>query len=437
MINMFGTDGIRGEYGTFLTCGVAYQLGTSLADLCAEGGIIVVGRDTRLSGGALLNAFISGVEDNGGVAVNIGILPTNAVAHFTRKLGADYGVMISASHNPPTDNGLKVFDKYGVKLCEKKQQEVSSVMEKLTVNYNEEVVRARAPFENIGETYVRDIYRKIPVDLDGIKLSLDCCYGASFEVARKLFALTKADLTVYCGFNDGSQINVSSGATHPEYLIEKLAQNNSQLGFAFDGDADRLSVFEKGKQVDNTAVFYCLIKYYTEHNMLSRGAVVGTVLTNSGLEKAIAKLGLTLMRSAVGDEKIFQLMTAKGVNLGGEESGHYLLSDYATSSDALINALMVSQIYKEKGSLVEYAKELRLLPVHTRNVKIAPEQVQILKEKDAFAQISENFSAGNPQLRLVLRPSGTEPVVRIFVEGDAENPDKMLDDVTNILNGYC
>lgn len=431
-MNFFGTDGIRGRYGVDIDDGIAYNLGKALINSENNEGIVVVGRDTRISGKRLLNALAQGVYDNGGNVVNVGILPTNAVAHFVRKIGADYGVMVSASHNPPCDNGLKVFDNFGVKLCEKKQIRISKLMEN-KINY---VATSVIPevFVGVGETYVSDLSQAVKVDLHNISVSLDVCYGASYVVATNLFSSLGAKVVTYCGFNRGKEINVNCGATKPQFLLEKLKEKTTDLGFAFDGDADRLAVFEKGKFVDNSNVFYALAKYYQEKGYLSRGAVVGTVLTNFGVEQALLSQGIKLMRSSVGDEKIFQLMSSNGVNLGGEESGHYLLSDYATSSDALLNALMVSKIYVEKGSIIDYTKELTLLPVTKLDLTLSGVQYEKLKILGLNA-LQETYQKLYPSVRIVLRLSGTENIARIFIEGDTIIAEKICQELKNKLLG--
>jgi Phosphomannomutase len=416
MDNIFGTDGIRGVFGAELNCGSAYLLGAALCGADGDSPVVVVGRDTRPSGEELMRALAKGVHDNGGYVINIGILPTNAVAYFTRKMGCDFGVMISASHNPPEYNGLKVFDRYGVKLCEKKQREISAFMEDREVSDAEgaEV----CAFDSAGKLYCDYIENLIMPDLKGLKISLDCCYGSCYDVASSVFAKTGAALHVYCGFNRGELINKDCGATHTEFLEKMMRSNGCELGFAFDGDCDRVAVLERGRTLDNDRLLFALAKYMSENGMLRKDMVVGTVLTNRGVEMALNGLNLRLLRSDVGDANVFHLMSKKGVNLGGERSGHFLLSDFATGSDALLNALFFAKIYREKGSLFDYTAGYKNVPCREKSINVTPQQLKSMKNSSYFEKVAGEVRALFGGVKLVLRASGTEPKVRIYIEGE-------------------
>ena len=415
-MNYFGTDGIRGTYGSTLKDSTAFLLGKSLASL-GDCPIIVIARDTRLSGDNLFTALAQGVYSGGGNVINLGILPTNSVGHFVRKLGGDYGVMITASHNPPDDNGLKVFDRYGVKLCESKQLVVSRMMDGLK-NERAEVSKIYEPvFYDIENIYCDDMLRAVDVKLPHIKVALDCCYGASYRVAPLVFSKAGADVTAFCNQNNGANVNVGCGATNPQFLLDKLKLGNYQLGFAFDGDADRLAVYEGTELVPNNRVFYAFAKYLHEKGALHKGTVCGTVLTNGGVELALNKLGITLVRSSVGDTNVFNRMVEDSLNFGGEESGHYLLCDYATSSDAIVNALFVCKIYAEKGSLLKYTAECCDKPCATANIPITRANQRLTTNQSLTATISR-INALYPTCRIVLRKSGTENAVRAYLEGD-------------------
>ena len=418
-MNYFGTDGIRGTYGSTLKDSTAFLLGKSLATL-GDCPIIVVARDTRLSGDNLFTALSQGVYSGGGNVINLGILPTNSVGHFVRKLGGDYGVMITASHNPPCDNGLKVFDRYGVKLCQSKQIVVSRMMDGL-VNVRAEVNKIYEPvFYDIENIYCDDMLRAVDVKLPFIKVALDCCYGASYRVAPLAFSKAGADVTAFCNQCNGASVNVGCGATNQQYLLDKLKQGNYQLGFAFDGDADRLAVYEGTELVPNNRVFYAFAKYLHEKGKLHKNTVCGTVLTNGGVEQALNKLGITLVRASVGDTNVFNKMVEDSLNFGGEESGHYLLCDYATSSDAIVNALFVCKIYAEKGSLLSYTAECCDAPCATANIPITRENQRLTTDKSLTSTVSR-ITALYPTCRIVLRKSGTENAVRAYLEGDQAN----------------
>ena len=415
-MNLFGTDGIRGTYGSTLSDGAAFLLGKSLAFL-GDCPIVVIARDTRLSGENIFSALTHGVYAGGGNVINLGILPTNAVGHFVRKLGADYGVMITASHNPPNDNGLKVFDRYGVKMCASKQDVISKMMaslkeEKLAPSKVYEPV-----FYDIDNIYCEDVLRLVDVDLSKINVALDCCYGASYKVASLVFSKAGANVASFNNSKRGDKINVDCGATHPEYLLERMQSGKYHLGFSFDGDADRLTVYEGKSIIPNNRVFYAIAKYLKQSGKLLNNAVCGTVLTNGGLEKSLNSIGVRLERTDVGDTNVFQGMVKAGLNFGGEESGHYLLCDYATTSDALINALFVCKIYKETGSILKYSAECVDSPSQSVNIDIT-ENIAKLATRDSLELTATRIRTLYPDCRVVLRKSGTENKIRAYVEGD-------------------
>ncbi len=414
----FGTDGIRGTYGSTIDDGTAYLLGRSLAlvggDDCP---IVVIARDTRASGEKLSGALAAGVYEGGGNVINLGILPTNAVAHFTRKFGADFGVMVTASHNPPCDNGLKVFDRYGVKLCGRQQKVVSALMD--AVPMPDKVPHVCEPvFYDIDNVYRDDVVRAVGANLADMSVALDCCYGASYRAASAVFGAAGANVTVFNAKPCGEKINVECGATCPQNLLQLVARCKDlpQLSFAFDGDCDRLLVAEGDKIVPNGKVYFAICRYLSETGKLVGNAAVGTILTNGGVEQSLNRRGIKLVRTDVGDQNVFAAMAKRGLNFGGEESGHYLLTDYATSSDALINALFVANIYKQCGSLFEYTSECDETPSVLQSVVVG----------DAFdtltaavlADESQRVQRLYPDCRLVLRKSGTERKLRIYAEGE-------------------
>lgn len=424
MRNYFGTDGIRGEYGKTVNDDIAFKLGAALSE---GGGVIVIGRDTRPSGESLLAAFAQGVWGEGGNLINLGILPTNAAAFFTRKTGADYGVMISASHNPPGDNGLKVFDKYGVKLCEAGQRTVSQkIDEKENYSGLESLVEVWKEAEDI---YLDDLANKFD-SLSGLFVTLDLAHGAAYSAAPKIFRRLGATVTKLNASPEGDKINAGCGATNAEFLRKNTPVG---LGFAYDGDADRLSVVENGSVVDNNRVFFAIAKYMEEAKLLSRGVVAGTVLTNAGLERALDKIGLKLSRAEVGDVKIAERMNELGINLGGEESGHYLVYDYATSSDAVINSLLIASIVKKVGAIKDYTKELSLVKVSRLNIMVTPEEKRFISGSGLIEKNSVKLQALYPEARTVIRLSGTEPKLRIFVESDTE-AGRIMEHARSLIN---
>lgn len=415
-MNFFGTDGIRGTYGSTINDGTAFLLGKSLALLGGDCPIVLVCRDTRISGEKLFNALSQGVYAGGGNVINLGILPTNAVGHFVRKMGGDYGVMITASHNPPEDNGLKVFDRYGVKLCQSKQNVVSRMMNSLAQSVPQLTKICEPVFYDIENIYCDDVLKAVNANLFGMKIAVDCCYGASFKVARMLFSKAGATVATFCDKNCGKQINDGCGATHTEFLQSKLT-DEFHFGFAFDGDADRLAVFENKKVVSNDKIFYAIAKYLKQNGLLHGNAVCGTTLTNGGVERALNNLGVQLLRSDVGDVNVFNMMVKHNLNFGGENSGHYLLSDFAIGSDALVNALFVAKIRNEVGSLEEYCRECEEIPSVAISLPLS-ERTERLAETEGLQRTLKRISTLYPDCRMVLRKSGTERKVRAYAEGD-------------------
>ena len=325
--------------------------------------------------------------------------------------------MITASHNPPNDNGLKVFDRYGVKLCSAKQKVVSAMMSGQDVSNFAPQTTFEPVFYDIQNIYAEDVTRGLDVNLEGLRIALDCCYGASYRVATKVFERVGASVTPFCDTLCGDKINVNCGATHTEFLQSKLVGGNYQLGFAFDGDCDRVAVFEGEKFVPNNKVFYAICKYLKEKGTLKKDTVVGTVLTNGGVERALKNIGIALLRSDVGDTNVFNLMAKNGLNFGGEESGHYLMTDYATTADGIINALFVAKIYREKGSIFQYARECADLPYLSKSIPLTDKNTSLATEQ-SLQQIVEQLKQLYPDCRMVLRKSGTEPKIRAYIEGE-------------------
>lgn len=417
-MNLFGTDGIRGKFGQELTLNVTYSLGRVLAEE-QKGVIVVVGRDTRTSGESLLSVLSKGIFDHGGQVINLGVVPTNAVAHYVLKTGADFGVMISASHNPPEYNGLKVFDKYGVKICLSKQKEFSQKILQTEVILS--AIQDVMPiFEGSEKHYIDYVKEKIPVDCKGLSVALDCCYGSAYKLAKEIFLESNARVTAYCDFDKGQLINLDCGATCPEFLAEQMEGNGCKLGFAFDGDADRLAVFEGSQYLTPDRVLYAFAKHFHQTSTLAKNTVVGTIMTDGGLEKSLKEIGVQLVRTDVGDGNIFDEMTANGYVLGGENSGHYLLGNYATGSDAIINALLVTKIYLQHGSIMQYTSEYQPFCRIEKSLLLPKHILRRLQEENSLEEVKKTVSQSYPTVKTVARFSGTEPKIRLMTEASTK-----------------
>ena len=419
MGKLFGTDGIRGIYGKNLTNATAYLLGRTLTEAEPNRApLIVTGRDTRPSGKSLEGSFCYGVTSAGGQVLNLGILPVNAVSYYTRSFGADYGVMFSASHNPPEYNGLKVFDAFGLKLCAEKEKALEMRMNRAEVSISEGFRCGNIPFENIAQNYAEILTADV-CDLSELFIVADCAFGSAFSVAERAFSLKNARAICRNNENRGDRINRQCGATFPEFLKTQMPQGYD-LGFAFDGDADRCVVLQGNRILDGNRLLYLIAKYLHETGRLHSQTVVGTVLTNGGVERALATQGLTLHRADVGDKNVFAALTSQKTTFGGEESGHYLFADRFSCSDGIYTALITAQIYKEKGDLFEYSKEFRPIPSVQKNLPMSPSVLEQWNREGFFPNLTEALLQRFPTTKILVRASGTEPQVRIFAESEDE-----------------
>ena len=430
MRKLFGTDGVRGVANLEpMTSETAMQLGRAAAHIFmrrAGRHQIVIGKDTRLSGYMLEAALISGLCSMGVDVLLVGPMPTPAIAFLTRSLRADAGVVISASHNPYQDNGIKFFSSDGFKLPD----EVESRIEQLIVS--NEIHHLRPTADAIGKAfriddaegrYIEFVKRSLPKDLDfqGMKLVVDCANGAAYKVAPAVLRELGAKVEVLCDKPDGMNINAGCGAVHPEQLQDAVRSHGADLGIALDGDADRaIFVCEQGKIVDGDHVMAALALDLNARGGLAKRTVVGTVMSNFGLELAMGKAGIELLRTPVGDRYLMERMLADGYNFGGEQSGHFIFLDHNTTGDGLISALQILSLMKRtQKPLSELAKAMTAVPQVLVNVKV--------KEKCDLAglpDIRQAIEAGEQRLngtgRILVRYSGTEPVLRIMVEGERD-----------------
>lgn len=404
----FGTDGIRGVAGIELSEDLAFRCGFALSRLAKEG-LFVLGRDTRDSGEWLAEAIASGITLGGGSVVYGKVLPTPAVARSVISLGADFGIVISASHNPPHYNGIKLFDRNGRKLNAPLERKIEEFMQDAPAFCSGYPLHADA---SIGDYYVNHILQENH-DLRGIKIVLDSANGSASGYAKRIFVLSGAEVISFNDKGDGSLINYHSGSNYPQFLQRKVLKYNADLGLAFDGDADRvIAVDEKGKVVDGDGILYALANYFHKQNMLAKNTLVTTVMTNSAYEKAAKKSGINMIRTCVGDHNVCLEMQKGGYFLGGEQSGHIILSDIGTG-DGIYAGLLLTSIVKEEGKL-SMINNITPLPQVFRNIKTL--------DKSLPDSAKENAECWNEVLckkgigRVLLRASGTEPLIRIMVE---------------------
>jgi phosphoglucosamine mutase len=421
---LFGTDGIRGEAGRFpLDATTVKTIGFSLASHLAETikePVIVIGRDTRESGEWLEQALIEGATHAGVKCLSAGVITTPGVAYLTRHLKAHAGVVISASHNPYQDNGIKIFSPSGQKIDDALERQIESDIEKGFPNIESKNPSPKA-FASLRNDYLDFLTNEIANDLSlhGLTLVVDCANGASTEFAPKLFEALGARVIAINANPDGRNINLNSGSLHIESLMEAVAKENADLGVAFDGDADRaLFVDEKDGFVDGDATLWVLANHLRSHGQLKDDTVVATVMSNIGLEIAFRAVGIKLVRTDVGDKYVLDELLSRGVSLGGEQSGHIILPALSLAGDGMITALCLLRALRESGQTLTAATAgFQQYPQILVNVRVR-EKVpldQIPAVDAAVRGVEERLSHKG---RLLLRYSGTEPLARVMIEGE-------------------
>lgn len=431
MRKLFGTDGVRGVANLEpITTETAMKLGRAAGYLFAKRSgrhQIVIGKDTRLSGYMLESALTSGICSMGVDVLLVGPMPTPAIAFLARSLRADAGVMISASHNPYQDNGIKFFSGDGFKLPDA----FETRMEELILS--DEILHIRPTADAIGKAYRIDdaegryiefVKRSLHKDTDfeGMKVVVDCANGAAYKVSPSVLRELGATVKVIANRPDGKNINESCGAVHPQRLQEAVRRHKADLGIAHDGDADRaVFVCERGALVDGDHIMAALALDLKTRGLLAHHTLVGTVMSNFGLELAMDKAGITLVRTPVGDRYILERMLANGYNFGGEQSGHIIFLDHNTTGDGLISALQVLSLMTRSGRpLSELARCMTPVPQVLLNVPVREK-----KDLASVPEIQRAIQAGEARLsgtgRILVRYSGTEPVLRIMVEGERDS----------------
>lgn len=418
----FGTDGIRGKYGDNLDVALAYKTGLALSSYFGSGECFI-GRDTRVSGPDIEKALISGLNDGGINAVKLGILPTPAVAYLTKKHGGVCGIMISASHNPPEYNGIKIFDGSGVKLNEEQEGSIEYYIDHVSP-LKDKKGQCRE-FDSPDKEYIDYVSSIVDVDFTGLNVWLDCGYGASSTVAKAVFERLGANVTIENYKLRGEKINAGCGALYPYYVKNSMAGTDTKLGFSFDGDADRLAVVYDGEILDGDTVLYNISK----DMKLTDNVVVGTILSNLALEQQLLADGKRLVRTPVGDKYICDLMFKKEYRLGGEQSGHYIIYPASTTGDGILSAIFFARaIYKNKKLKSPF--KLDLCPQKAISEYADP---VIMYNKDMQALIEEYSAKLEGKGRLIVRMSGTEPKVRVMVECKEA---KVVDDVLAVFKKF-
>jgi len=420
----FGTDGIRGRVGESpMTAEFALRLASAAARVLApDGGSVVIGKDTRVSGYMLESALEAGFVAAGMDVLLLGPLPTPGIAHLTKAHGADLGVVISASHNPFYDNGIKFFDGEGSKLPDAVEEQIEACLDQPAITRDSSSLGKARRVDSAGEDYQRFCLSTVPDDLrlDDLKIVLDCSHGAGYKVAPRVMAALGAEIIPIGCSPNGKNINDGCGTTSPEFLTVTVKAIGADLGIAFDGDGDRvLMVDGDGNLVDGDQLLYVLAAAGHAAGTLN-GPVVGTSMTNLGLERALAEIGIEFRRADVGDRYVLAMLNETGGRLGGETSGHLLCLDKTTTGDGLISALQVLCVIVKTGkSLGELTRGMPRFPHTLINVR-TPERVDVEQSADMQAAIRDIENKLADRGRVLVRASGTEPVVRVMVEGEDE-----------------
>lgn len=423
----FGTDGVRGVANRELTPELAFRIGRCGAHVLAKDAKkpkVVIGRDPRISGQMLEAALVAGLLSIGAEVIRLGVITTPGVAYLTRALGADAGVVISASHNPVADNGIKFFGPDGFKLSDDMEAAIEQLLDepedRLPRPVGGDVGRVE-DFLQGGQKYLQYLKTTVNTRFEGLRIVLDCANGAASFLAPQLFVDLGAEVTTIAATPNGVNINEGCGSTHPERLQEEVVRQKADLGLAFDGDADRvIAVDEKGNVVDGDFIMAILAKALKERGALKGDAVVATVMSNIGFHRALEEMGLRVEVTAVGDRHVMEAMRKGGYNLGGEQSGHIILLDYATTGDGLLTALQLTSVVAASGKpLSKLASLMRKYPQVLRNVRVANKHAWA-DNAAVQAAIREAEAALGSSGRVLVRPSGTEPLVRVMVEGPDE-----------------
>lgn len=428
MGRLFGTDGARGVANTELTCELAMNIGRSAAMVLTSDEVahptFVIGKDTRLSGDMLEGALVAGLCSVGANVKILGVVPTPAVAYLVSKYKADAGIMISASHNPYEFNGIKLFNDEGYKLPDELEEQIESIVLDNSIPYKvcsrDELGRVEYVTEAADE-YIDHVASTVQYDLKGMRIALDCSNGSASTTAKKLFEKLGAECHMLFDHPDGININENCGSTHTETLMRFVRDNNLDAGLAFDGDADRcLAVDDNGELVDGDFIIAIIAADFKSRGMLKRDTVVGTVMTNMGFQKFCEVNGMNFVSTKVGDRYVLEAMRLEDYNIGGEQSGHVICLDYSTTGDGqLTGAQLLSLINRRQARLSSIATLMERYPQILINVKVSNENKnKFYTDKEIKEEIKRVESILEGRGRILVRLSGTEPIIRVMLEGE-------------------
>ncbi len=447
MGRLFGTDGVRGVANSELTPELAFNLGKAGAFVLSkseERPVVLIGKDTRISGDMLEDAISAGILAMGGNVIKVGVLPTPAIAYLVRHYQADAGIVISASHNPFQDNGIKFFNGDGFKLDDDLEDEIEDIiLRNIDVNAHitgDRLGRCLEADDDALRLYADFLKKSVDLDLTGMKIAIDCANGAAYQVAELVLRELGAELFVIGNQPNGSNINDSCGSTHPEKLQRLTVKSNAHIGLAFDGDADRLiAVDETGEVINGDRVIYICTKMLKEAGELKGNRVTVTVMSNLGFHKACEALGVQVDVTQVGDRYVLEKMRKTGCVIGGEQSGHIIFLNRTTTGDGLLSALQFLKAVVSAGKTPsQLAAEMPVYPQVLRNAAIRNENKKTyMKNKEIAREIARMEQQMKGEGRVLVRPSGTEPLVRVMLEGkDIKQITEMAQNLADMITKH-
>ncbi len=424
----FGTDGFRGEANKSLNVYHAFKIGRFIGDYFSKNkngnGKILIGKDTRRSSYMYEAALSAGITSSGSNAHLMHVTPTPSVSYITKTEDFDCGIMITASHNPYYDNGIKIINSEGEKMedsfLEELEKYIDSDIEDIDLAVDENIGRT-VDFIGGRNRYIAYLIQTVTRSFEGIKVGLDCANGASFTIAKPVYDALGADTFVINAYPNGFNINKDAGSTHIENLQKFVVENKLDIGFAFDGDADRcIAVDNKGEVIDGDSILYISAKYMKKEGALNSNTVVTTVMSNIGLYKAFDELGIDYVKTAVGDKYVHACMDENGYELGGEQSGHIIYKKFANTGDGILTSLkLMEAMIEEKTDIASLRRDLKIYPQKLVNVKVKDKE-ETLENKDLQAKIEEVEERLQDSGRVLVRKSGTEPLIRVMVEAETD-----------------
>ncbi len=430
MATYFGTDGVRGEFGKTITCELAFAIGNALTQIKTSP-TVVIGHDTRVSADALMLSVCAGLVQGGANVTSVGTIPTAGISFLTETENFDFGIIITASHNPPSYNGIKIFDKTGKKLADEEEEFLEEFFK------NQKIAQKSGVFVenlNLQKKYFEHLLNCVDTTFDGLKICLDASNGASHKIAPAVFKKLGANVVKLACAGDGEKINANCGCLHIENLQKKMKKCGADLGFAFDGDADRvLAVGKSGEVFDGDQIVYILAKEMKRQNKLFANSIVGTSHTNTGIMVALNRNKINLVRTDIGDKYVIDAMDKMNLRLGGEQSGHIIIRDYAHTGDGILTALKICEIVKKTNKTLEELFDANCLPQANLNLPVK-DKLKIMNNEDLKNLVNRIFCETAPAGRVLVRASGTEDKVRIMVEHPSkEKAEEYAEEIKNLI----